>query len=304
MQTIAGALFRPEPAVPVRTERLELPDGDFLDIDWLEGPEEAPLVVILHGLGSSSRVSYVLTLLQEIQKRGWRAVAVNARGTTGPNRLLETSHGGRTGDVDWVIRTIRERNPSQTLYLAGYSIGGNQALKWLGEQGAQAPVAKAVAVSVPYRLAVSVKHLDQGFNQKVYTSRVLKILKERAFEKEKLFPGSIDVEKVKRADTYRVYDREVTAKLNGFRNEEDYWEQSSCAGYLDQIRRPTLLIHAANDPLFLEEDMPLETIEASAYLDLKLSGDGGHLGFVAGRIPFQVNRWLEETILDYLASEK
>ncbi len=304
LQTIAGGLFRSDPKVPLREERLETPDGDFIVLDWLDGKEHAPLVVILHGLGGSARVPYVHTLLKKIQTVGWQAVAINARGSTEPNRLAETNHGGQTKDLDWTIRKIIERKKTDKIYLVGFSIGGNQALKWLGEQGEHAPVEKAVAVSVPYKLATSVQNLDKGFNRKVYTSRMLKSLKTHALEKERRFPGSLDRKKVAESSTFQVYDREATARLNGFKNETEYWSQSSSENYLLKIRRPTLLIHAADDPFLPERDLPLEKIKRNAsYLELLLTPAGGHLGFVSSKCPFRLDDWLEQTILDFFTAE-
>ena len=303
IQTIAGALFRADPNVPLRQERLKTPDGDFIVLDWLEGRERTPLVVILHGLGGSANVTYVHTLLEKIQARGWQAVAVNARGSTEPNLLPETNHGGQTKDLDWTIRTILERKKADKIYLVGFSIGGNQSLKWLGEQGAGAPVEKAVVVSVPYNLETTVRNLDKGFNQKVYTSRMLKALKPRSLDKATRFPGSLDAKKVAEAKTFEVYDREATARLNGYKDEIDYWGQSSSENFLDKIRRPTLLIHAANDPLLPERDLPLEEIKSNpGYLELLLTRDGGHLGFVSGKCPFRLDDWLEQTILDFFTT--
>ena len=303
LQSIAGALFRSDPKVPLRQERLKTPDGDFIILDWLEGKEHAPLVVILHGLGGSARVTYVHTLLQKIQSVGWQAVAINARGSTEPNLLPETNHGGQTKDLDWTIRTVLERKKTDKIYLVGFSIGGNQSLKWLGEQGEHAPVEKAVAVSVPYNLETTVRNLDKGFNLRVYTSRMLKALKPRALDKATRFPGSLNAEKVAGSSTFEVYDREATARLNGYKDEIDYWNQSSSENFLTRIRRPTLLIHAANDPLLPRRDLPLEKIKSnSGYLELLLTPDGGHLGFVSGQCPFRLDDWLEQTILDYFTN--
>lgn len=304
LQTIAGGLFRSDPKVPLREERLDTPDGDFIVLDWLEGKGHTPLVVILHGLGGSSRVPYVHTLLKKIQALGWQAVAINARGTTEPNLLPETNHGGQTKDLDWTIRKILERKITDRIYLVGFSIGGNQALKWLGEQGVNAPIKKAVAISVPYNLAASVRNLDKGFNQKVYTSRMLKDLKQRALEKEHRFPGSLDRKKIADSKTFQVYDREATARLNGFKDETDYWQQSSSENYLSKIKRPTLLIHAADDPFLPERDLPVGKIKNSGYLELLLSLNGGHLGFVSGKCPFRLDDWLEQTILDFFTADE
>lgn len=303
-QTICGAMFRNSPHVPFRRENLETPDGDVLVIDWLKGRENAPLVIILHGLGGSSDTSVVHLLMKELQVLGWQAAALNARGAAGPNRLPKITHGGFTQDLDFAVREILRRRLTDRIYLVGYSIGGNQMLKWLGEKGdAVAEVKKAVAVSVPYDLALTARNLDEGFNKEVYTRELLKSLKPRALRLEARFPGLLDKEKIASADTFEIYDREVTAKLGGFKNEKEYWRASSSGFYLDKIKTPVLLIHAANDPFLPERDLPLEKMKSSPYLRVLLTGDGGHLGFVAGKIPFRPAPWLEKRILEFLSSD-
>ncbi|MBI3312957.1 MAG: alpha/beta fold hydrolase [Candidatus Omnitrophica bacterium] len=301
LQTIAGALFRQTPSIPLQRERIETPDGDFLDLDWFSTGQKSPLVIILPGLGSSSEASYIRTLFKEIQNRKWQAVTLNARGTTGLNRLPKTSHGGQTEDLDWVIRRIIENQHAEKIFLVGYSIGGNQILKWLAEKGENVPavIEKAVAVSVPYDLAQTSRNLDRGFNRRVYTRTMLEGLKKIVLEKEKKFPAAMDYQKVKSAATFKVYDREVTARLNGFQNESDYWTKSSSAKDLEKIRKPVLLIHAKNDPFLPVRDLPLEEIKKSRFLHLLLTRDGGHLGFVSARRP----DWLEKTILEFLQSK-
>ncbi|MBI3307667.1 MAG: alpha/beta fold hydrolase [Candidatus Omnitrophica bacterium] len=299
-QTIYGGLFRPAPNIALRRERVEIPDGDFLDLDWLDSKEKSPMVIILHGLGSSSKAPYALSLFREIQNRGWQAVALNARGVREPNRLSETSHGGQTKDLNWLIHRILDEKKADKIFLVGYSIGGNQTLKWLGEQGTNVPeVEKAAAVSTPYNLEAAVHNLDKGFEREVYTRAMLKGLKATALQKEKLFPGTMDREKVKNANTFTVYDREVTARVNGFKDEKDYWSKSSSVHFLNQIQRPVLLIHAQNDPFLPLRDLPLEEIKKSSWLQWLLTQDGGHLGFVSGSCPFRPDPWLEKTILDF-----
>ena len=301
-QTIVGNVLRRYPKVKLRRERLEIPDGDFLDLDWMDGPEGAPIVMILHGLASSPQSAYVQTFLDEIRKNGWRAAVVNPRGQSGEaNRLRETNHGGKTEDLEWVLdHVVRDKNSKQ-IYLVGFSLGGNVVLKWLEEKGGAVPpqVRKAAAISVPYDLARTTLLLDRGFNQKVYTYCLLKKLKAYALEKEKRYPGTLDPEKIKPINTFKIYDREVTARLNGFKDENEYWARSSSGPGLGQIRLPTLLIHAANDPFLPGAYLPVDPIRESPYLTLLLTRDGGHLGFLAGPTPWQQEHWLEISILDY-----
>ncbi|HTL47535.1 MAG TPA: alpha/beta fold hydrolase [Verrucomicrobiae bacterium] len=317
-QTIFARFFRPAPPLELTLERLETPDGDFLDIEILEGARDKPGVIVLHGLEGSSEAPYVRSLLSEIHKRGWHAAAVNFRGCSAvkrkgrrlfndwgaeknPNRLPTTYHSGKTDDLDWVVQHLLRKTAWENYYLAGYSIGGNIVLKWLGEQGASAAgqIKKAAAVSVPYDLVKSVELMDQGFNRRVYTRSLLSSLKAKSLEKEKDFPGLIDIAKVLKCTTFREFDEEVTARLNHFHSALHYWTESSSARYLDSIRVPTLLIHAADDPFFEGRYLPLKAIESNASLRLCLVSRGGHLGFVSGKWPWRQDLWLEGVILSY-----
>lgn len=304
-QTIFGSLTRAHPDIPFQRERMEAPDGDFFDVDWMYGKPQSPLVIVLHGLTNSSNADYVHTLLEKIQEKHWQAVAINARGTTGVNRLPVMDNSGRTGDLDFLVKKILERKMTSTIYVVGYSAGGNKTLKWLGEIGDSIPeVKKAAAVSVPYDLEKTTANLDKGFDKHVYTRLLLKDLKKNAYEKEAQFPGVFDHEKVKKAATFKEYDGEVTAPIHGFKDAHDYWYQSSSERYLDQIKTPTLLIHAKNDPFLSEKDLPLDKIAASPFLTLILTKDGGHVGFVTGSVPFRQGKWLENKIVEFLESKE
>lgn len=303
-QTIYAALFRPRPRLVLRRERVETPDGDFLDLDRTDGPAGAPLILILHGLASSSASPYVKTLAAKAREKGWRAVLLNARGASGePNRLGVTHHAGRTDDLETVIRYLIREDPGVKIYPVGFSLGGNVLLKWLGEEGGgfQKNVLKAVAVSAPYDLKRTAENLDRGFNRGVYTRLMLKVLKGQAKIKAKQFPSLFDLGKIRGAETFRIYDRELTSKVNGFKDEEDYWSRSSSGGFLEKIRVPTLLIHAVNDPFLPGSEIPIGKIRANPVLRLLLTSDGGHLGFITGNRPFQYESWLEKKILNFFA---
>lgn len=305
-QTIAGALFRPRPILPLNRRRFETPDGDFLDLDFLVGgpslEKSKSLVLILHGLEGSAKSSYVLTLLAALQKHGAQATAINMRMCSGEdNRLKQTYHSGKTEDLDFVIRECLKENPGRKIYLVGYSIGGNIVLKWLGENGAGAreKVQKAVAVSVPYDLARSVELLDRGFNREVYARSLLGHLKKKMAAKQKTFPESMAYGRLKNCRTFRAFDGLVTAPLNGFRDADDYWTKSSCQSFLKHIQVPTLLIHAENDPFFPGPLLPREEMKKSEFIKTLFVASGGHGGFVSGPWPWQQRPWLEQSILDF-----
>lgn len=303
-QTICAALFRENPEIPYQRERVELPDGDFLDLDFYTTTPDKPFVIVFHGLASSAESASIKTLADEIHQRGWNAVVMNARGQSGsPNRLKVTNHAGKAEDVDAAVRYVIKMRMPEEVYLIGFSLGGNMLLKWLGDNPSFIPpqVKKAAAVSVAYDLEKVANFLDQDwFNREVYVRNMLKTLKVLALEKEKKFPGIVNPEEVKKIKTFKVYDREVTARLNGFKDEIDYWHQSSSKNALGDIEVPTLLIHADNDPFLPGSELPYQEMLKSSKIQLLVTRDGGHLGFVSGKWPWEKpKRWLEKTLLDY-----
>jgi len=305
-QTICGALFRSDEKIALERRQIETPDGDFFFTDWLKTKARAPLVVVLHGLGSSSDAKYVQVLLKEIRGIGWQAVVVNARGTFALNRTRVMDHSGRTEDLNQTIEMVVKQNLADDIYLVGFSAGGNKVLKWLGEKGNAIPpqVKKAVTVSAASDLAKAVGNLDRGFDKLLYTRMLLKNLKNQALAKNAQFPGLFDEAKIKQADTFRIYDRKVTAPLAGFKDEKEYWDKSSSYSFLKNIERPTLMIHAQNDPFLHGDELALAEIERSPYLHLLMTQDGGHVGFISGKIPFRSDRWVEKRIVEYFKSEQ
>lgn len=281
------------------SEQIAMPDGGWQKIDWLTAPcRQAPLVILLHGLGNNAHASYIHSLLEEIQKAGWQAAALTARS------VLEYHHAGQTRDLDGLVNHVLKRGLAKEIYLVGFSAGGNQVLKWLGEKGPAVPpqVKRAAVVSVCYNVRRAVHNLERGFNRRVYAPNILQKLKAETLALP--IPGMLDAARIKKAQTFREYDHEVVVPLNGFKNARAYWRQASCGAYLGKIRRPALLIHAANDSFLPRKDLPLAIIRRSPYLKLLLTSDGGHLGFVAGKHPFKQERWLERTILNFLQGGK
>lgn len=308
LQTIAGALLRPKPRLSFQRRRFETPDGDFLDVDFLAGSSfnkksKTPLVLILHGLEGSSQAPYIQSLLAVLQKYEAVAAAVNMRMCSGEaNRLKQTYYSGKTEDLDFLIRQCLKEFPEREIYLVGYSIGGNIVLKWLGENGleAQGKVQKAAVVSVPYDLAQSVAALDQGFNGAVYTRRLLARLKKKMAVKQKTFPDAIAYGRLKHCRTFRAFDGLVTAPLNGFRDADDYWTQSSCKPFLKNVKVPMLLIHAQDDPFFPGPLLPRDEIQKSGFLQTLFVPHGGRVGFISGPWPWQQEPWLESALLNFL----
>ena len=298
LQTVYPYLFRRIPAPALQRERWDTPDGDFIDVDWLEGRSERPLVVLFHGLEGCSRSHYAGALLRALHRRGWRAAVPHFRGCSGaPNRLSRAYHSGDYPEIDWILRQMATRSPGAR-FAVGVSLGGNALLKWLAHTGeaAQQIVARAAAVSAPMDLTTAGHLLGRGLNR-LYTWHFLRSLKPKSLAKLRRFPGLYDARAVARARTLHEFDNLVTAPLHGFRNADDYWSRASSAPDLPRIRVPTLIIHARNDPFLPGAHLPAAEAVA-ACVELEFPSEGGHAGFISGPFPGNLE-WLPERILAF-----
>ncbi|MDD5297413.1 MAG: hydrolase [Rhodocyclaceae bacterium] len=297
-QTIYPLLIKP-PRPAYRREHWETPDGDFISLDWCDGPQEAPLLVLFHGLEGSSRSHYASALMGTVRTQGWEGVVCHFRGCSGePNRLPRAYHSGDSEELDWVLRRFRHLFPKRTIHVVGVSLGGNALLKWLGERGETAgeAVNSAAAVSAPLDLTVCGHHLDRGFN-KVYTRHFLRTLKNNAAMKELRFPGIFDTRLMARAVNLYQFDDIVTAPLHGFLGADDYWRRASSKPFLTGLRVPTLILNARNDPFLPAHALPRPD-EASASVTLEFPDAGGHVGFVTGPFPGRLD-WLPRRLLHF-----
>ncbi len=298
-QTIYSSLLAPTPRVVYRRERWDTPDGDFIDLDWIDGPADAPLVAVFHGLEGSSRSHYALHTMRALAARGWRGVVPHFRGCSGePNRAPRAYHSGDFEEIDWIARRLRARAGAAPLFLAGFSLGGNALLKWCGETGRlAASVARAAAaVSAPLDLHAAGDALERGFNR-VYTHNFLRTLKPNMLAKLERFPGLFDAAALRRARTMREFDDIVTAPLHGFRDTDDYWKRSSSKPVLGAIAVPSLIVNACNDPFLPAAALPT-TAQVSAHTRLLLPRSGGHVGFVDGAFPGDFC-WLTGVLLSF-----
>jgi len=298
LQTLYATLL-PKPQIDFRRERWVLDDGDFIDLDWLDGPADAPLVVLFHGLEGDSSGLYARSLMAALRDVGWRGVVPHFRGCSGePNRLPRAYHSGDSAEIGNIL--LRLRQTDAPLYAAGVSLGGNALLKWLGEQGAAAGeiLRAAVAVSAPMDLPAAGAAMDRGLTR-FYTAHFLSTLKVKALAKLDRFPGLYEQRAIQAIDTIKAFDTLVTASLHGFRDADDYWRRSASKPWLKQIKLPTLLINALNDPFMPGEVLPGKD-EVSAHVRLEFSPQGGHVGFVSGPFPGRFD-WLPQRVLSFFA---
>src|SRR6185436_10047521 len=199
----------------------------------------------------SSASPYARAIAARALAMGWRCVVPHFRGCSGElNRLPRAYHSGDSEEIGWVLRALKQK--AENLFACGISLGGNALLKYLGEQGDQAVIRKAVSISAPLDLAAAGRALDSGLSREVYTRIFLRTLKKKTFEKIKRQKIPIDSLRLRNARTFWEFDDAVTAPLHGFLGADDYWARSSSGPWLARIRIPTLVINARNDPFMPE----------------------------------------------------
>jgi predicted alpha/beta-fold hydrolase len=304
LQTVWGSFFRRLAPPPLRRERVQTEDGDFVDLDWIAAspPPGAPFILILHGLEGSSRSHYALGLLREVAERGWAGAVLHFRTCGGEiNCSPRLYHSGDTADLQWVAGRLIAQEPDRPFGLVGVSLGGNVMLRWLGERGEAlaAEVKAAVAISVPFDLAAAAAVLDRGLRRWLYTEHFLGTMRAKVKAKADMYRDLIDLPAIARARTFREWDRFVTAPLYGFADERDYWERCSSGPVLSAIRRPCLLINAVNDPFVPAASLPIEAVRGSRWLETAFVPQGGHAGFLEGR---GERSWAERRAVDFLAA--
>jgi len=295
-------LVRKPPLPAYRRRRWQTPDGDFVDLDWIEAPSDRPLVALFHGLEGSSGSHYARSLMTVCRQAGWAGVTINFRGCSGElNRLPRAYHSGDSAEIDWILRRLRaEWTAAAPLFAAGVSLGANALLKWLGEQGGAADfVAGAAGVSAPLDLAAANRALSTGFNL-VYARHFLRTLVPTALTKLARHPGLLDAARIKAARTLKDFDDAVTAPLHGFRDAADYYARSSAKAYLAGIRVPTLLLNARNDPFLPAAALP-DAAGLPASLRPEFPAQGGHVGFVHGDFPGHLS-WLPLRLMTHFRS--
>lgn len=304
-QTIYAALFTPLPRPRARRERWETPDGDFVDVDRIDGPSDAPLLVLFHGLEGGSSSHYARAILAAAAERGWRALLPHFRSCGGElNRMPRAYHSGDSAEIDWMLRRAAHEANGAPVFAAGVSLGGNALLKWLGERGAAGLecVRAAAGISAPLDLAAGADAIERGFNM-LYTRMFLRTLVPKVLAKADRHPGIFDTARVRRLRTMREFDDLVTGPLHGFGGAADYYARSSAKPLLRGIGVPTLVINARNDPFLPGHHLP-DPDEASSAVTLEYPETGGHVGFVSGAFPGHY-RWLPRRLVEFfLASDR
>ena len=284
--------------VTFQRERLELSDGDFLDLGWSRIGAER-LVILSHGLEGSADARYNQGMAANLNAAGWDVLVWDFRGCSQEtNRLPRLYHGGETGDLGAVIDFAATRY--SRIALVGFSLGGNVTLKYLGESSPHPAVVSAAAISTPLDLAATARALDRHWFNRIYRGSFIKSLIAKVEAKAVRFPDKFDVTGIHLIRTFEEFDDRYTAPTHGFRGAADYWEKSSARQYLHRIKVPTLILNAGDDPLLTSESFPVAEAEANPGLCLEIPKWGGHLGFID--LVHGFKPWSERRVEEFLTA--
>ena len=308
-QTLWSPLYARRTAGPkpvFRRERWHTPDGDFVDADWLDtpsqAPENAPLLVLFHGLEGSSNSHYAQAFADTCRRHGWRLVVPHFRGCSGTlNHGPRAYHSGDHEEVGWMLSQCRQAHAGP-LWAAGVSLGGNALLRWAQEAGTSAAsqVKGVAAISAPLDLTISGHALGQGFNRQVYNRIFLRTMKPKALRKLEQYPGLFDRQALLASRDLYEFDNVFTAPLHGFKNTDDYWRRASAKPHLRDMALPTLVLNALNDPFVPPAALP-QPHEVGPWVTLWQPAQGGHVGFPSGAWPAHVLA-LPESVLDWMSA--
>ena len=301
LQTLYPYLFLKKPRRYFERIREYLPDGDFLDFDWINREKTTPTVVILHGLEGNSQSHYVTSLTDRIIEFGWRSAVVHFRGCSGEaNNLPRAYHSGDSSEIDNIL-TIINRQTSGSVFFVGYSLGGNVLVNWLGRNSQNnidlnSRCKAFAAVSIPYNLVTSGIRLSNGIT-KFYGKHFTKSLKTKASKKIKRYKLDINLESIRECRTLMQFDDRFTAPIHGFNGVLDYWSKSSSQLVIQNVKSPLLILHSENDPFLPGNDL-VNICEGNSNVELRLLKHGGHTGFVTGPFPGNLN-WLPNQLINY-----
>lgn len=296
METIIPSIFRKIEGINYQREKISTPDHDFLNLDWSRVGSDQ-LLIVSHGLEGDSNRHYAKSLVKLFNTNGIDVLVWNNRSCGGEmnvNPILY--HHGASYDLESTIKHALKTHPYREVFLAGISMGGAQTLKYLGEKWTDLPseIKSAAVYSAPCNLPSSAATLKLKSNS-FYKSRFLKKLKRKVADKAIQFPDLIDLDLLNRVQDFDAFDTHFTAKLHGFRDANDFYHQVSADNWMAQIKIPTLIINAQNDPLLGKACYPIKLATQNSALHLEMPKRGGHTGFtiVEEEFTYAEKRFLE-----------
>lgn len=279
-ETIIPGLFRKVSELHYTRERINTPDGDFLDLDWHQNGQKR-LVVVSHGLEGDSNRPYVQGMVRAFGQNEWDVLAWNYRGCSGEmNRLPVFYHSGATHDLETVINHVIHKNEYQQIVLIGFSLGGNLTLKYLGESKTEKfkEIKGAVVFSVPLDLAGCSMQIDKPYNF-LYSRRFLSSLKKKVRVKSQWSSWTLNTDNLDMINSIYQFDDQVTAPLHGFDNADHYYDNCSSRKFLNGIQVNTLVVNALNDPFLSSSCLDQSLFTKLNNVFFETPKQGGHCGF-------------------------
>lgn len=298
-ETVFPAVFRRVRGVHYQRERLELKDGDFLDLDWIKNKHQK-LAILVHGLEGSTDRHYMKGMASYLSKNKFDILAMNCRSCSGEmNRHLRLYNHGETGDLGEVIEQVVQRFSYQSIFLVGFSMGGSIILNYLGQKGKSVPsnLKGAVTFSVPTDLHGSVQKLDDPVLS-FYRKRFHRMLSDKIKQKALQFPDQIDVSNINTFEKWSDFDDRFSAPINGYRDAKEFYTKGSANNYIAEISVPVLLVNALNDPILTPSCFPKTLAKTNPNFHLEISERGGHVGF---SWPGKKYAWSEWRTLEFIS---
>jgi predicted alpha/beta-fold hydrolase len=297
LQTIIPSLFRQVYGVSFERERLELGDGDFVDLDWVD-KGASRLAIITHG---DTGRPYIKGMSKLFSTAGWDILAWNCRSCSGEmNRNFRLYDHGEINDIDDVIKHALKTKKYEQIILTGFSMGGNITLKYLGVKGKDVPdpVKYGIAISAPTDIKASSDFIENGFSS-IYKKRFMTKLAKKIRLKDEKFPGILEVNKLNSIKNWLAFDEAFSSKLGGYKDAADFYYQTSAKNFTNGISVPTLLLNALNDPILAPECSDPSLAEKHPFLYLETPKHGGHVGFTVTNDEFS---WAERRSLEFIRS--
>ena len=297
-QTIIPNVTRLE-RVDYRRERFDTPDGDFLDLDWLDHPDSERLVILSHGLEGDTQRSYMTSAARYFYRKGWHVLAWNCRSCSGEMNLTPKLYShGQSEDLALVVDHALASGKFSRVVLIGYSMGGNLTLKYLGTIGERRPreITHGIAFSAPVFIEHSADSLDHPGNF-IYRRRFRRNLFNKIMAKERQFPGRVQAEDLHKVRVWRDFDRLFSAKIGGFDDLDAYYHYLSSGNFLAGTTAPVLIVNATNDPIVPPACSPHEMARTHPLVSLELPKWGGHVGFA---LRGKDHNWMDERALAFI----
>lgn len=283
--------FIKSPEIAVQRIELPTPDNDFFEVDVHHIQNDKPIVALFHGLEGSSTRPYIRTLMKLLSSKGYSSAAMNFRSCGGKmNNSERIYHSGATDDYHTFFDYLKKQYPHKKIYAVGFSLGANTLVKSLGELEDNHPVTKAVVVSPPFDLGKGSIAINKGFNR-IYQYRFMRSLRAKAEEKRKQFSHYPQFT----GKTMYEFDDQITAKVHGFKNADDYYTTCSSNNFYASVKRPLLIIHSKKDTICPFKFAPLDILNANSYIETLFTEKGGHVGFIGSK-----KDWLNRTIINWL----